>query len=242
MKRILLTAMGFAFLSASSFGVILINEPFNYNDGALTTVSGGAWINHSGTLLQQDVESGMVNLTQTESEDTHRNFVGPTGGTIWTGVDVIFSALPNAGAGTYFLHYSDGGASNFRGRVFATTTGAGAGKFRIGVAENAGAATFIATDLNLSQTYRILLSCNETDNSSSVEVVGVGSANASEAGAIVLSAINLRQSNASGGMGVMKLDNMIVATTRAEAVPEPASLFGLGSAVALLAARRRRRK
>lgn len=243
MKRTIYSVLTFLFLSASSFGAILINETFSYPDGALTTVSGGNWINHSGTALEQTVSNGCVILQQTKTEDTHRNFTAQASGAVWTGVDVKFTALPLAGAGTYFLHYSDGMTSTFRGRVFASITGAAAGKFRIGIAENLGPANFVTSDLSLNTVYRVLLKTNVADMDSMVEVVGLGTASQADASAVAtMNAINLRQANNTGGMGELCVDNLIVGTSREEVVPEPASLFGLGSAVALLGVRRRRRK
>lgn len=212
-------------------------------------MSGGIWINHSGTALQLDVQSGMLNVTETESEDAHANFTSPgAGNTAWAGVDVNFSGLPS-GIGNYFLHFSDGGTSNFRGKVFATTSGAAAGFYRIGITNSANAPSevIVNADLALGTTYRVLFSTAVDTNLSSVEVVGQGTASdVAAATPTALTAINFRQSLSSGaGMGTLKADNVIVGTTRDDVlnpVPEPTTVFALGLGAAALAIRLRRKK
>ena len=52
----------------------LLNEPFDYPDGAIVTVAQGLWLNHSGTAEQSSVESGAAFITGTEAEDVNRTF------------------------------------------------------------------------------------------------------------------------------------------------------------------------
>lgn len=242
MKRVILASIVVACMASQGSALVLLTENFSYNDGALTAVSGGNWANHSGTLLQQDVSSGALNLTQAESEDANRGFASQVSGAIFTGVDINFSALPG-GTGAYFLHYKDAG-SGFRGRVFATTTGAAAGKYRIGITEGAsGTPNTVAADLLIGTTYRLVFSTNVGDNDSTVEIVGLGSAvsPADATAPALLTAVATRQSLASGnGMGTLRLDNMVVATSRIEAVPEPATMLALAGGVAALIRRRKR--
>jgi hypothetical protein len=245
MKRLLLMSMCAAGLASTSLASVLFTDTFTYPDGALTTVSGGVWINHSGTALQQDVLAGVVNLTQAESEDTHANFAVQGGGQIWAGADVTFSALP-AGTGTYFMHFSDGGTSNFKGRVFSTITGAGAGAFRIGITEgSAGPPNTVGADLALGTTYRVLFSSDVLNNDSTVEVVGQGTASHSDAiAATALNAFCMRQSLSGGNsMGTLTIDNVIVGTSRDDVVgtvPEPMTIMGLATGALFLARRRKR--
>ena len=241
MKRLLFASFCGAGLATSSFASVLMNETFSYADGPLTTVSGGVWISHSGTALQQDVASGVLNVTQSESEDTHANFAAQgAGSTIWTGIDLNMTAAPSA-TGTYFMHYSDGGTSNFKAKVFATTAGAATGFYRLGISDvaNTGYNT-VTTDLALGTTYRVLFSSDVDTNDSSLEVVGVGTAlHADTATATVLSAINFRQAS---GMGTMTVDNLLIGTTRDDVLPVPEPVSVLGLATGLVALARRRKK
>ena len=228
-------------MASQGSALVLLTEDFSYNDGALTTVGAPNWTTHSGTAGQQDVTGGALNLTQAESEDANRGFAAQAGGAIFTGVDINFSALP-VGTGGYFLHYKDA-TTGFRGRVFATTTGAAAGKYRIGITEGAsGTPNTVAADLLIGTTYRLVLSTDVVTNDSTVEIVGLGSAvsPADATAPAILSAIATRQSGGASGMGALRLDNMIVATSRIEAVPEPATMLALAGGVAALIRRRKR--
>jgi hypothetical protein len=211
---------------------IVISDSFTYSDGALN--GQGGWDDHSGTAGQVDVAGGVVNLTQAESEDVNK-VLGSTfsSGTLYAGLSFSFSALPS-GTGGYFFHFKDAGTSNLRGRVFATTTGAASGAFRLGVT-NAGntLSSIIPTDISLNTNHRLVLSLNTATGASSLfldTLTETGGVTASDAvTAVGITSIALRQSLSSGnGMGVLGVDNLVVATTFAQAaVPEASSfLFG----------------
>ncbi len=236
-KAALVALCLFACTSATSQATLVFNETFTYADGSLVTNSGGNWTTHSGTAGQVDVASGLVNLTQAESEDVNRAFTAITTGNIYAGTTFSFSALPTGGTGNYFFHYKDSGTSNFRGRIFATTTGAAAGTLRLGLANVAGAPNvIIPVDLSLSSTHRFVLKIDAATGISTLfldaatETGGLTAADAVTA--LSISSVALRQSTASSlGMGVLTLDDIIVATTFDEtlvsAVPEaPALAFG----------------
>jgi hypothetical protein len=119
-------------------------EPFDYAYGDLTTVSGGIWVNHSGTVgqwstmnIDGDLSAGTslaypgfslssgrrVLKAAYMTEDVHRSFA-----TVSTG-DLYFSALVKVTTAPtnehYFLHFNEGaGFTVFPVRVFvAATTG-----------------------------------------------------------------------------------------------------------------------
>lgn len=244
-----------AFITASASGALLFSDDFNYSDGALTTVSGGVWANHSGTLGQVDVQSGLVNLTSAESEDVNALISGGPylSGMLYFSLNVNFSVLPAVGGG-YFAHFKDATASGFRARLFATTTGATAGSFRLGVnnGSNLPLTGTLPSDLSLGSTYQVVVRYDasspanattvwvnpllETDPSASATDVVVG---------LGITSIGLRQSTiAAGGMGTLTVDNVRVATTFGEViavVPEPTSamLLSLGALVGLFRLRRK---
>jgi hypothetical protein len=216
----------------SASATIVTSDSFTYPDGPL--VGQGTWTTHSGTANQVDVASGMVNLTQAESEDVNK-LLGSTftTGTLYAGLSFNFSALP-LGAGNYFFHFKDGTTSGFRGRVFATTTGAASGAFRLGISDTTGTpSAIIPTDIALNTNHRLVLSLDAATGRSSLfldaltETGGVTAIDTTSA--LGVSTIALRQSTASGaGMGVLRVDDLVVATTFAQAaVPEASSfLFG----------------
>jgi hypothetical protein len=69
MKKLFLTLGAVGVLALTSQATLILNETFSYTDGSITANSGGVWTNHSGTAGQVDVTSGVVNVSQLESED-----------------------------------------------------------------------------------------------------------------------------------------------------------------------------
>jgi hypothetical protein len=185
------------------------------------------WSNHSGTLGQVDVLSGAVSLNQTETEDVNALLAGGpyNGPTLYASFVVNLSALPLSGAGTYFAHFKDDGAQNFKCRVFATVNGAATGTFRVGVANGGNTPAVIARDLELGSNYLLVVryetgtavatlwiepssegsTADRADGSDSTSVVGI-------------TTFALRQSNASGGMGVLAFDDLKVGTAFSDVV------------------------
>lgn len=137
-------------------------ESFSYANGPLTTNSAFFWNTHDGVAGQTLVDAGNVALNFFASEDVHAPLLGGPYGAgsnvmLYASVRVNFTGLPLAG-GQYFAHF---GSSTFRARLFATTAGAGANAFRLGVANGAAAQSAqVATDLLLSNSYTAVLRYN----------------------------------------------------------------------------------
>jgi hypothetical protein len=241
MKK-LLTTLGVAGAFAlSAHGTVILNEPFTYPDGSITANSGGVWTNHSGTTLQVDVTSGVVNLSQLETEDVSAALAGgpyTTNGYLYASLKVNFSALP-AGSGGYFWHFKPTG-NDFRARLWASVTGAAAGTFRVGIAGGSGTAEFIPVDLALGTEYKLVVRYNTTNAASTLwinptsEAAVTSRADSTDtppapvAPPIVL--VSLRQSTASGnGMGVLTIDDLLVGTSFSDVqtVGGPPSISGL---------------
>jgi hypothetical protein len=235
----------------ASQAAIVFSDSFTYPDGALTTVSGGTWANHSGTAGQVNVVSGQTHLTEAESEDVNAAISGGpyTSGLLYAGLDFNFTSLPQ-GVGQYFFHFKDATTSGFRGRVFATVTDAAPGFYRIGITNgsNSGVVT-VPVDLALNTPHRLVLSLDtgttpvstlyldsptETGGTVATDVVT----------ALPITSIALRQSSTSGPttMGILDVDNLVVSTSYGDAavVPEPAALGLLSSCVLALSRRKRR--
>lgn len=204
----------------------LLNEPFDYPDGATTAVAPGLWINHSGAAEQSSIDSGAAFITGAEAEDINRTF-SPTGistGQLFTSFDLTLTGLPSSSGG-YFFHFKDtgtGAASTFLGRVFARTTGAAADKYRLGISFTSTTTIIpIEKDLDLNTAYKVVLrldfaSTNATlwinpatetttsDRAVSTDTAGFG---------VGISQIGLRQAT---GIGDIRIDNLLVGTRFAD--------------------------
>src|ERR1039458_388984 len=129
----------FSFLAAVSVRADVIwQDTFNYANGALTTVSGGLWIKHSGTAnpsdsivnnhrLEVSTTTAYLGVTATRQDDVNRQF-SITNNSIYTNVQqfiyasfiVNFTNLPTAN-GAYFAHFHYGlpTSSSFEGKLWA---------------------------------------------------------------------------------------------------------------------------
>lgn len=207
---------------------VLLADTFTYTNGSLVTNSAFLWTAHSGATGQTQVVANRVQLSQNQSEDLARALDGSphTGGNLYASFTVNFSALPN-GAGTYFAHFKDAGTLGFRAKVFATTSGAAADRFRLGVANAANAPAAIApVDLALGSNYSVVLRYTAATPATTLwinptdETATANRADATDAAtASGLTAFALRQSGSSPGMGVLMFDDLIVATSFAEVSP-----------------------
>ena len=211
---------------------ILLSDSFTYPDGSITANSGGKWATHSGTAGQAAVLGGVLNLSEKQSEDINSTLTGApiakdSGAVLYAGFKVTFSGLPS-GTGTYFAHFKDNGTSNFRGRLFASTTGAAAGSLRLGVSSASATPTLLGTDLAIGTTYQVVL---KLDVNSAAATLWVNPAaesdpnvvSADTGAALAISTFAFRESLSSGnGMGVLTVDDLTVATTFVEALGQTA--------------------
>lgn len=211
---------------------ILLSDTFSYPDGDLATVSGGKWVIHSGTT-PLNVTGGTLTVTGANSEDQHADLAGApiSSGMLYAGFDVTLTALPTGT--TYFAHFYNS-STTFRGKLFATTSGAATNLFKFAISNNASSVPSIASpDLSPDTTYHVVLALNPTDATTGVVTTLYIDA-ASETGGLTATdgttsiGINSFAFRQASGEGTMTVDNLVVATTFAEAngsaVPEPASL------------------
>jgi endonuclease/exonuclease/phosphatase family metal-dependent hydrolase len=219
-----------------SFGAaraaVILSDTFAYPDGSLITNSSFRWKAHSGATGQTQVLAGRVQLSQGDSEDVSAALTNAPykEGSLYAGFVVNFSVLPS-GSGNYFAHLKDDGTSNFRAKVFATTNGAGMGAFRVGLANFAGTpAAVVPTDLALGSNYALVVRYTPGAPATTLwldpasEAATVNRADAADtASALGITTFALRQSDSGGGMGVLSLDDLIVATTFAEVRPAVAN-------------------
>src|SRR6266850_360600 len=212
---------------------VIFSDQFNYNDGALVSVSGGTWVHHSpansGTGEVQ-VASGRAFLSQTNGEDVSVQLPGQpyfatNNTTLYASFTVNFRSLPTGSSGSYFAHFKDSG-TGFRDKLYVTTNGATAGTFRIGLAnsDNSVASVLLATNLNLNTDYslvtRYVLS-NATStlwlNPGSEADPGISATDA--ATALTVTSFALRESLSSpNGMGSLFFDNLVVGSSFTDVV------------------------
>ncbi len=223
---------GLLLFSGTLRGAVILSDSFSYPNGSLITNSTFFWKAHSGTTGQTQVVSGRAQLSQNQSEDVAAALTNAPyhSDTLYASFTINFSVLPS-GAGNYFAHFKDSGSANFRAKVFATTSGAAPGFFRVGVANVANTPLAIPVDLALGSDYTLVLRYTAATpattlwiNPASEDSVTDRADATDQATVLGISAFALRQSNSGGGMGVLALDDLIVATTFAEARPPALNL------------------
>ena len=236
-------------LSVGAPAAIIIQDNFPTN-GALvgtTPTTGGIWQNLSGTAGSLGVSGNALQIIAANTEDAESDFAASQTVDLFSSFTLNMSATLPTTLGEYFASYRDG--TGYDGRIFALRpTGTAVGKFRLGIS-NSAAASFInwASDLDTGTNYQIVtrftqgagandfitLWVNPTDISSTSI-----STTADDLGTS-LTAFAFRQAGSTGNLGI---DDLIVATTFAEAIPEPSTwaLIALGSAFMLWNIRRRR--
>ncbi|MCB0445362.1 MAG: T9SS type A sorting domain-containing protein, partial [Gelidibacter sp.] len=160
-------------------------ENFNYGSSAgdLTAVSGGNWVNHSGStpvgyattsLSMSGYASsgvgGSATITGSNSEDVNRSFTEQTSGTVY------FSALVNisaVGTGNYFFHLKDNSTA-FVARIGAKDDGSG--NILFGIGTSSSTLTYGTTSYNLNTTYLVVGSYNIDTGVSNLYVLTTPSA------------------------------------------------------------------
>jgi endonuclease/exonuclease/phosphatase family metal-dependent hydrolase len=208
-------------------GELFLFEPFDYADGPLVTVSDGLWVTHSGISGQVDVISGRADLRVPQTEDVSvllpgQPYAANSSLSLFASFTVNFAALPSAG-GQFFAHFKNSG-TGFRARVFALTSGAAVGHYRIGIANSVTQPTVTnATDLALNVDQRIYLRYDistattilwvnpETETSPHVVAPNDGAAQ-------IITAFALRQDS---GIGVLTVDDLRIGTTFADVYDGP---------------------
>jgi hypothetical protein len=231
------------------YGVIF-SDDFSYNDflqdTALYGATGSPWGHASGTNYDLLVINGTAQLSTERSEDVgaklaNSPFAFDSGVILYASFSITFSNLPTA-AGDYFAHFKDTiTGSTFRDKLFASTTNAVPGHFRLGVANaaNSPAAQF-PLDLTTNQTYLVVTRYNTGTGESVLWVNPANESSTSAAAhdattATAIGGIGLRQST---GIGISYLDNLLIGTAFGDVatimvVPIPLNIQKAGTNVVL---------
>jgi hypothetical protein len=229
---------------------------WNYHSGSggpantLNVVSGRAFIHQNDVTGGRDDYNTLLSASFDPSTDNTTK--------LYTSFTALFTALPiNLGTntyGSYFAHLKSSAANEFYTRVGASTAGAAPGTFRLCVgnesAFSSASPTFFPQDLNLNTPYFVVSMLDLATDQSKLWVnpllesdLSVTATDGITYSAGQISAYALRQGTSGssgnlGGPGDLFLDDLKVATSFLEVVPEPGSvvLLALGS---LLLLRRR---
>src|SRR5439155_6582565 len=130
---------------------VVFYEPFSYPDGSLLTNSAFLWANSSGTVGECQTTNAQLQITAAQSEDVVGDLVG--GPYVRSNSTVLYASfklralsLPK-NTPDYFAHFV--GSGN-RGRVYAGTTNAASGFFRlfVGNGTSTNDPAMLAADLN----------------------------------------------------------------------------------------------
>jgi hypothetical protein len=201
--------------------VTALNEGFDYDaSGAIISVSDGFWQTHSGTSGQMQVGSGVVTVTDGNSEDVNAPLIGqPYSATnkqvLYSSFTLNYSSLPTEG-GTYFAHFKDATTSGFYGRVYASTLNAATGTYRLGIGNVTATNTTaqIAQDLVLNSNYTVVTRLVLTNGVSTVWINPTSESSPSMTDTTSVStpsAITSYALRENAGEGTMNVDNLKVA-------------------------------
>jgi hypothetical protein len=209
-------------LAVEVSAALLVSDSFTYPDGVLTNVSSGKWRHASGGIDEVNVTAGSVELTRSETGDVDvplgTTFAGSSAATLYARFTIKVLALPGGANGNYFAHFA--GASS-RARIFVTTNGAAAGRFRIGIANGSTTASALwPNDLQTNLTYTVVARHSISNAQASLWIDATSPFTAptvanDTASAASATAFALRQD---GGMGTLLVDDLVIATSFAEAL------------------------
>ncbi len=166
---------------------VSLEENFDYGSvgGDLTTISGGVWVNHSGTANQllydasslsmtdypsSDVGGSML-ISSSGSEDVNNEFTPITSGKAYASTLINLSTVDS---GTYFFHFMDD-SYGYSARVGAMDNGSG--KIVFGIGATSSSLTYGTTAFDLNTTYLLVASYDIASGTSNLYVLTTVAAN-----------------------------------------------------------------
>ena len=229
--------VGLTLFAVTANAILLFNDPFDYPDGALVTVSTNLWMHHSGSVGEVRVASGRALLSEADTEDVHVLLPGqPYPGSSET--NVFYASFrarlttPPGANGSYFAHFKDSG-NGFRARIWAFKDGASYGRFRLGVSSlNGSAATAThPMDLSLDTDYTIVTRLVNSNSTSTLWInptVETDASVSTSEGVSTFTVVSyaLRENS---GEGVLSVDDLKVGTTFADVLNPTNSAPGIVS-------------
>jgi len=149
MKNLILTLAVLAAAATGSRAAIIFSDNFNYADGSVTTAVGSPWTAHSGAGSGPiQVANQQLKVNSSSAEDINATFSGvpydttnnPSVTALYSSFTVNVTNLP-AITGNYFAHFKDDTTFGFRCRLYAVTTNAAPGTYRLGIASTNSVST-----------------------------------------------------------------------------------------------------
>ncbi|HEY6168757.1 MAG TPA: endonuclease/exonuclease/phosphatase family protein [Verrucomicrobiae bacterium] len=204
---------------------VILSDGFIYPDGPITNASGSPWIAHSGSGTNDEalVVSEQLQLSSSRAEDVHAPLIGQpyltnSGVVLYAGFTVNFTTLPNSGGG-YFAHFNSSGSH--RCVVWASTTNATPGMFRLSIGNTSGATSTngqIATDLSSNTTYAVVTRYDTATGQSTIWLNPTTETDASVTATdapspVPISNYSFRQA---AGIGTLAVDDLRVGTSFAD--------------------------
>lgn len=205
---------------------VLLDEPFSYPNGNLVGAAGSTWLAHSGAgTTPVAVNAGRAAFVGGTGSREDISILIPgqpftTGGatpTLYASFVLNCSSLPNE-VGTYFAHFQRS-TNIFRARIWASTTGAAPGTYRLSIGNAAGSATTgqLAQDLSPDANYRVVIRYSVATGASTLWVNPASEASPGVAAEDVpvltqIERFGFRQgfSGTDGSSGTMQVDNLLV--------------------------------
>lgn len=221
---------------------VVFNDYFDYPDGPIVVGARGLWMHESGTVGDLAVAGSELQVSRSLSELAYAELTG--GPYLTSGSDVLYSrfkvrftTLPAAG-GNYFAFFRDAAGSGRRARVWASTTNAAAGQFRLGVgngSDSTATTAQVARDLDLNVTYTVVIKFVVGAATSSIWIDPTGEGDTG--GSVFATAADVPATSAditsygfrqAGSMGIMLVDDLVIgrtfASVNAPASPSPVQL------------------
>jgi len=217
---------------------VLLSDSFSYTSWTfgipqgLYGADGSPWVHVSGTTYELQVTNGYAELIYTNTEDlgaplSGEPYAASNGVIFYTGFTVVFTYLPSQ-SGSYFAHLKDSasGTSTFMDRIYAATTNAAPGCFRLGLANySSSMSAQFPRDLCLNHAYRVVTRYNSGTGESWLWVnpASENSPNAAATDnptAAQVGGYGLRQST---GIGIIDMDDLVVGTSFSDVSSAPSS-------------------
>jgi hypothetical protein len=137
---------------------VLFYDPFEYPDGSLLTNSAFLWEHRSGVIGQAQVTHGKLQVTTDQTEDVIAPLIGgpyarSNSTVLYASLKATFLSLPKE-APALFAHFADG--SMLRGRIYAGTSNAMTGFYRLFVANGSNTNHMIPANLSPNVAYTVV--------------------------------------------------------------------------------------
>jgi hypothetical protein len=136
----------------------IFNDDFSYVNGSLITNSANLWVSRSGIANQCQTTNGQLFLSSANTEDVGAPLIGApyarsNGNVLYASFKLNVLTLPKVVPGL-IAHFASG--STQRGRVYAGTTNAAPGQYRVFVANGSDTNTMVPLDLATNTQYTIV--------------------------------------------------------------------------------------